>query len=121
MRRTLIALVLVFIAAISALLLALRSESFVLDMAHWAVNSFSSLELKLVNPSVDFYGGRLTADQLHLKPEAADAPALLSVLGLSAGLFGNEDVAGSSVIAESVSICPGKPPIRLRRYNLRHV
>lgn len=104
MRRTLIALVLVFIAAISALLLALRSESFVLDMAHWAVNSFSSLELKLVNPSVDFYGGRLTADQLHLKPEAADAPALLSVLGLSAGLFGNEDAAGSSVIAESVLI-----------------
>ncbi|MEE4145060.1 MAG: AsmA-like C-terminal region-containing protein [Halieaceae bacterium] len=80
MRRLLLAITAVLLAAIAALLLALRSQSFVLGAAHWAVEAFSDLRLELVNPDIDVYAGELSADQIHLIPRGVDGPALLSVL-----------------------------------------
>lgn len=84
MRRFLPVIAGLLLAVLAAFLLALRSEPFVLGAAHWAVATFSDLRLELRNPRVDFYGGTLSADEIHLVPAAGDGPALLSVLGLSA-------------------------------------
>jgi hypothetical protein len=86
MRRPLLAITGLILALVVGLLLALRSESFVLGAARWAVGAFTDLRLELRNPSVDFYRGELSADEIHLMPAAGEGPALLSVLEFSARL-----------------------------------
>ncbi|MCP5131865.1 MAG: AsmA family protein [Pseudomonadales bacterium] len=86
MRRLLLVVAGLLFSLIAALLVALRSESFVLGAAHWAVAAFTDFRLELVAPRVDFYGGSLSAEEVHLVPQSGDGPALLSVLDLAAGL-----------------------------------
>ena len=83
MRRLLLAITAVLVAAVVALLLALRSQPFVLGAVHWAVETFSELRLELVNPDIDLYAGNLSADEIHLIPRSSAGPALLSVLDFS--------------------------------------
>lgn len=106
MRRLLLALTGVLFAAVVALLLALRSESFVLGSAHWAVNTFTDLRLELVNPAVDVYAGSLRADEIHLLPRADDGPAMLSVLDLSTsrGVATTSGVSRSGLSAQAGSV-----------------
>ncbi len=104
MRRVLFVLAGVIVALSATLLLALRSESFVLNAARWTVERFSEFTLELVNPHVNVYAGELSADQLHLKPKSGNAPALLSVLGLDAMMHGEDRGYATSVSAESVLI-----------------
>ncbi len=86
MRRLILAITGLLLALVVALLLALRSESFVLGTARWSIGAFTKLHLELRNPRVDFYRGELSADEIHLLPVAGQGPALLSVLDFSARL-----------------------------------
>jgi len=108
MRRLLLAVTGVLLTAAVALGLALRSESFVIGGMQWAVRTFTDLRLELVNPRADFYGGSLSADQIHLMPGGSDGPALLSVLDFAAGKISrapsDTSPAGLSVGASSVLI-----------------
>ena len=86
MRRLLFTVAALLLAGIAALLLALRSESFVLGAAQWAVAAFTELRLELRDPHVDFYRGELSAAEIHLVPAAGEGPALLSILDFSAAI-----------------------------------
>jgi AsmA-like C-terminal region len=83
MHRLWIAASALILAALMAILLGLRSESFVLAAAQWAVSSFTDLRLHWLNPRVDVYRGTLSADELHLIPKGTDGPALVSVVDLA--------------------------------------
>ncbi len=108
MRRFWLPFIGVVFATVVALLLALRSESFVLGALQWAVQTFSDLRLDMVNPRADFYAGKLSADEIHLMPGASDGPALLSVLDFAThrGFVApsGKPRSGSSVRASSVLI-----------------
>jgi AsmA-like C-terminal region len=82
MHRLLIAITALLLTALLALLLALRSESFVLASAQWAVVNFTDLRLELRNPRVNVYRGSLSADEVHLIPKGTEGPALVSLLDL---------------------------------------
>lgn len=84
MRRLFLAIAGLFLVAVIALLIALRSQAFVLSAAHWAVETFSGLSLTLVDPHIDVYGGLFSASEVHVGPEGGSGPALLSVLDLNA-------------------------------------
>ena len=84
MRRLFFAIAGLSLAAIIALLIALRSQPLVLEMAHWSIETFSGLSLKLVNPKVDVYAGLFSASEVHLMPQDGNGPALLSILDLDA-------------------------------------
>jgi hypothetical protein len=102
MRRLFLAIAGLILAAFVALLVALRSQALVLDMAHWAVETFSGLSLKLVNPHVDVYSGLFSASEVHLMPQGNSGPALLSILDLDARVPASVQ-AGSVLIYVSES------------------
>ncbi len=85
MRKLLI--VLLLIASILALpLFAMRSERALLFLAHWAVDSFTDFRLVLRKPKLRPLQGFASAAEIHLYPQADDAPPLLSVLDFSSEL-----------------------------------
>ena len=108
MRRLFLAITGLLLLLFIALLLALRSQDFVVGAAQWVVAAFSDFRLELRNPKVDFYAGRLSADEIHVVSQAGDGPALLSVLGFAANFAGDASAhssqAGSSLRAGSVLI-----------------
>ena len=102
MRRLFLAIAGLILVAFVALLVALRSQALVLDMAHWAVETFSGLSLKLVNPHLDVYSGLFSASEVHLMPQGGSGPALLSILDLDARVPASVQ-AGSVLIYVSES------------------
>jgi hypothetical protein len=66
--------------------LVLRSETAVLALSHWFVDTFTDLRLELSNPRVRLYEGQLSADEIHLIPEGSPGPALLSILDFQADI-----------------------------------
>lgn len=97
MRRLFLAIAGLLLVAVIALLVALRSQAFVLGAAHWAMATFSGLSLTLVEPHIDVYAGNFSASEVHVMPQGGEGPALLSVLGLNAQV-------PASVRAESVMV-----------------
>ena len=63
--------------------LAMRSQTVVLSLVHWSITTFTELRLELKKPQLDLYQGRFTAQELHLIPQYAEGPALLSVLDIA--------------------------------------
>ena len=108
MRRLFLAITGLLLLLFIALLLALRSQDFVVGAAQWVVAAFSDFRLELRNPKVDFYAGRLSADEIHVVSQAGDGPALLSVLGFAANFAGDASAhssqTGSSLRAGLVLI-----------------
>jgi hypothetical protein len=84
MHRLLFAIAGLILLAVVSLLLALRSQTFVLGSLHWAMETFSGLSLKLVDPRIDVYAGLFSVGEVHVMPQNSDGPALLSVLDLNA-------------------------------------
>lgn len=69
---------------LTAPVLALRSPTVVLSLAHWAIGTFTDLRLEIKNPVLQLDRGLFSADELHLIPRDSAGPALFSVLGLEA-------------------------------------
>lgn len=96
------------LAALVAAALALRSQTVVLSLAHWAVDRFTTFRLEVKEPVIDLYRGLLSARELHLIPKSAEGPPLLSVLDLSvsttlADILAN-NLAHSDLGAKQVTI-----------------
>lgn len=102
MRKFWLIILALLVIAIGALLQALKSESFVLDLAYGGVKYFTDLRLELRNPRVDFYGGAFSADELHLIPRFASGPALISVLDLKART-NYRDLFSTNLVTSSLS------------------
>ena len=84
MRRLWVIVAGLFFALVLALLVALRSGSFVVAACQWAMANFTELRLELRNPRVDIYAGTLAADEIHLIPQGTAGPALVSILDFAA-------------------------------------
>jgi hypothetical protein len=102
MRKIWILVPALLVIAAGALLQALKSESFVLKLAYGGVNYLTDLRLEMRNPHIDFYGGSLSADELHLIPKATTGPALISVLNLKAQV-NYHDLFNSNLVNSSLS------------------
>ena len=89
-------------------LLALRSDSVVLRLVHWSLETFADLRLELVNPHIDLFRGIVAADEVHLIPTGVEAPPLISVIELAAETHLREIYRGNlidtSVQAEQLLI-----------------
>ena len=83
MRRLWITLAFLSLLLLAAAL-ALRSQTVVLTIAHWAVHTFTDLRLELKNPRIALYSGLVAADEIHLIPRQSNGPALISVIDFSA-------------------------------------
>ena len=108
MRRLVVITAAFFLFVAGSLLLALRSEPLVIGAARWLVAALTDLRLELRSPSVNVFGGELSAEELHLVPASHDGPPLLSVLNFSAR-FPVPGVAGdvlsrSALRADAVTI-----------------
>ena len=108
MRRFLLITAVLITLAFVSLLLALRSQTFVLGAAHWAVAAFTDLRLELHDAKVDVYRGELSAAGIHLVPASIEGPPLLSILDFS-GLFRLPGMpggarSGSALRASAVTI-----------------
>ena len=96
------------LALVIAVLLGTRSQPAVLATVNWGLDTFTDLRLELRNPRLDVYAGTLSADEIHLLPASEQAPALVSLLQVSASftageLFGRR-AAASSLDAGSLLI-----------------
>jgi len=108
MRRLIVITATFFLFVAGCLLLALRSEPLVIGAARWAVAAFTDLRLELRSPSVNVFGGELSAAELHLVPASHDGPPLLSLMNLSArfpvpGKAGDA-LSGSALRADAVTV-----------------
>ena len=77
--------------------LALRSETVVLSLIHWAMDTFTELRLKLVSPSINLYRGTVSADEIHLIPVNNQGPAFLSIVNFAGKTHLREIVSGDLV------------------------
>lgn len=82
--RTASIVVATFIVIIVCLTLVLRSERLALASLDWAVDTFTDLELELVEPHLELLAGKARARQIHLYHAGVDGPALVSVLDFEA-------------------------------------
>lgn len=108
MRRLFFVIIGLVLALLITVLLGARSQPAVLATVHWGLDTFTDLRLELRNPRLDVYAGTLSADEIHLLPASEQAPALVSLLEVSASftageLFGKR-AAASSLDAGSLLI-----------------
>lgn len=97
------------LVVISLLPLALmRSESALLFLSHWAIDTFTELRLDLRKPVFRPLKGLVSASEIHLYPKKGDGPAFLSILDFqgdinAADLYGRT-LAESALEANQVII-----------------
>jgi hypothetical protein len=65
-------------------LLALQSQSLVLALLKWSVDSFTELRLDIKNPDIRLGDGVVSAEEIHLIPRGQAGPPLFSVINLDA-------------------------------------
>ncbi|MFV8817336.1 AsmA-like C-terminal region-containing protein [Haliea sp. E17] len=85
MRKLLFAVVILAVILLAPLL-AMRSETTLLVLSDWAVDSFTDLRLVLRDPVLRPLEGKVSASEIHLYPKADDGPPFLSVLGFSGNI-----------------------------------
>jgi AsmA family len=106
--RKLIVAVLILAALLLAPLLLLRSESTLIRIAYWAVDTFTDLRLELKLPVIRPFRGVASAAEIHLYPKDDSGPPFLSILGFNSDLdvrdFYIRDLSRTTLGARSVTI-----------------
>ncbi len=93
--RKLLIVVVILAVVLLAPLLAMRSESTLLYLCHWAVDSFTELRLDLRDPVLRPLQGVVSASEIHLYPKSGDGPPFLSVLGFSGRITAGDIYTGN--------------------------
>lgn len=84
--RKLIIAVLLLAALLLAPLLVLNSESSLIRIAYWAVDTFTDLRLELKSPVVQPFKSIVSAAEIHLYPKDDSGPPFVSVLGFDSDI-----------------------------------
>ncbi len=78
--RKLIIAALLLLALLLAPLALLRSETALIRVAHWAVDTFSDLRLELRAPVLRPFESIASAAEIHLYPKSGEGPPFVSIL-----------------------------------------